>query len=223
MIVASSGGSPTHPDWYYNLKVSPRITVEVGAQTFTVLAAELAGGAPRRAVAEAGLGVSHSWRTSGQDHAAVSGFRADPPGLSCGESRPLSGVAVSASVAVGNTIRRTDTGKIIISDNVSLDGVIQDLAGDEGLQPPPNNLRSDHGRPAYHIRLGGLPLASRDETLGAHAFTPRPLLLAGVKVRYVHADPTSGRPLYQASGRMTPHNRAALAWRIISPQTPLPG
>ena len=40
-IVASNGGSPSHPDWYYNLKAHPRITVEVGTQTFTVLAQEL--------------------------------------------------------------------------------------------------------------------------------------------------------------------------------------
>jgi deazaflavin-dependent oxidoreductase (nitroreductase family) len=45
VIVASSGGSPTQPAWYYNLKANPRITVEVGAQTFTVLADELAGAA----------------------------------------------------------------------------------------------------------------------------------------------------------------------------------
>jgi deazaflavin-dependent oxidoreductase (nitroreductase family) len=45
VIVASSGGSPTHPDWYYNLKAHPRVTVEVGAQTLTVLAGELAGAA----------------------------------------------------------------------------------------------------------------------------------------------------------------------------------
>jgi len=45
VIVASSGGSPVHPDWYYNVKANPRITVEVGAQTFTVLADELAVGA----------------------------------------------------------------------------------------------------------------------------------------------------------------------------------
>lgn len=45
VIVASSGGSPTQPDWYYNLKANPRITVEVGAQTFTVLADELADAA----------------------------------------------------------------------------------------------------------------------------------------------------------------------------------
>jgi deazaflavin-dependent oxidoreductase (nitroreductase family) len=45
VIVASSGGSPTHPNWYYNLKAHPKITVEVGAQRFTVLADELAGAA----------------------------------------------------------------------------------------------------------------------------------------------------------------------------------
>jgi deazaflavin-dependent oxidoreductase (nitroreductase family) len=40
-IVASNGGSPAHPAWYYNLKANPRITVEAGTQTFTVVAEEL--------------------------------------------------------------------------------------------------------------------------------------------------------------------------------------
>jgi deazaflavin-dependent oxidoreductase (nitroreductase family) len=40
-IVAANGGSPTHPDWHYNLKAHPRIKVEVGTQTFTVLTEEL--------------------------------------------------------------------------------------------------------------------------------------------------------------------------------------
>jgi len=40
-IVASNGGSPAQPAWYHNLKANPRITVEVGTQTFTVLAEEL--------------------------------------------------------------------------------------------------------------------------------------------------------------------------------------
>jgi deazaflavin-dependent oxidoreductase (nitroreductase family) len=40
-IVASNGGSPVHPDWYYNLKAYPRIRVEMGTQTFWVLAEEL--------------------------------------------------------------------------------------------------------------------------------------------------------------------------------------
>jgi deazaflavin-dependent oxidoreductase (nitroreductase family) len=42
-IVASNGGSPAHPAWYHNLKANPRINVEVGAQTFPVLAEELDG------------------------------------------------------------------------------------------------------------------------------------------------------------------------------------
>ena len=41
-IWAANGGAPTHPNWYHNLKAHPRTTVEVGAQTFTVLAQELA-------------------------------------------------------------------------------------------------------------------------------------------------------------------------------------
>jgi len=41
VIVASNGGSPADPDWCRNLRASPRITVEVGARTLTVLAEEL--------------------------------------------------------------------------------------------------------------------------------------------------------------------------------------
>jgi deazaflavin-dependent oxidoreductase (nitroreductase family) len=42
-VVASNGGSPFHPDWYRNLKANPRVTVELGAETFTALAEELEG------------------------------------------------------------------------------------------------------------------------------------------------------------------------------------
>ena len=41
MIVASNGGSCTHPGWYYNLKFHPRVKVELGAETFHVVAEEL--------------------------------------------------------------------------------------------------------------------------------------------------------------------------------------
>jgi len=41
VIAASNGGSPTHPAWYYNLKAHPTTEVEVGAETFTVLAEEV--------------------------------------------------------------------------------------------------------------------------------------------------------------------------------------
>ena len=34
VIVASKGGSPTHPAWYHNLLANPVVTVEVGGETF---------------------------------------------------------------------------------------------------------------------------------------------------------------------------------------------
>jgi deazaflavin-dependent oxidoreductase (nitroreductase family) len=43
VVVATKGGAPTNPDWYYNLKAHPRITVEVGTDTFPVEATELIG------------------------------------------------------------------------------------------------------------------------------------------------------------------------------------
>ena len=45
LIVASNGGSPTHPAWYRNLKAHPTIEVEVGTETFAVLAEEADGAA----------------------------------------------------------------------------------------------------------------------------------------------------------------------------------
>jgi deazaflavin-dependent oxidoreductase (nitroreductase family) len=41
VIVASAGGAPNHPAWYHNLKANPKIDVEVGAETYTVVAEEL--------------------------------------------------------------------------------------------------------------------------------------------------------------------------------------
>jgi len=32
VIMASKGGAPTHPDWYYNLVANPQVTVEVGSE-----------------------------------------------------------------------------------------------------------------------------------------------------------------------------------------------
>lgn len=34
MVVASKGGAPTHPDWYYNIIANPLVTVEVGTEQF---------------------------------------------------------------------------------------------------------------------------------------------------------------------------------------------
>ena len=34
VVIASKGGSPTHPDWYHNLAANPDVTVEVGTDRF---------------------------------------------------------------------------------------------------------------------------------------------------------------------------------------------
>jgi deazaflavin-dependent oxidoreductase (nitroreductase family) len=36
VIIASKGGAPTNPDWYYNLVAHPDVTVEVGTGQFQV-------------------------------------------------------------------------------------------------------------------------------------------------------------------------------------------
>src|SRR5579862_9385450 len=38
VIVASKGGAPTNPDWYYNLLANPVATVEVGTERYQVRA-----------------------------------------------------------------------------------------------------------------------------------------------------------------------------------------
>lgn len=41
VIAASNGGSAAHPAWYHNLKAHPAIMVELGTETFAVLAREV--------------------------------------------------------------------------------------------------------------------------------------------------------------------------------------
>jgi len=36
VIIASKGGAPDNPDWYYNILAHQRLTVEVGTETFDV-------------------------------------------------------------------------------------------------------------------------------------------------------------------------------------------
>jgi deazaflavin-dependent oxidoreductase (nitroreductase family) len=55
-IFASKAGSPSHPDWYYNLKATPTITVEFGTDTFTANVVELpAAEAAAKLAAQAAL------------------------------------------------------------------------------------------------------------------------------------------------------------------------
>jgi deazaflavin-dependent oxidoreductase (nitroreductase family) len=37
-VIASKGGAPTHPDWYYNVLANPLVTVEVGTEKFQAYA-----------------------------------------------------------------------------------------------------------------------------------------------------------------------------------------
>lgn len=47
LVIASNMGGPTHPDWYLNLVEHPRVTVEVGDETYDATATPIDG--PERA------------------------------------------------------------------------------------------------------------------------------------------------------------------------------
>lgn len=53
LAVASKGGAPKHPLWYYNLLAHPDITIEVGHETVTATARLLTGEERDRAFARA--------------------------------------------------------------------------------------------------------------------------------------------------------------------------
>ena len=42
-VIASHGGAPTHPGWYFNLRAHPAVTVEVGTERFDATATVLEG------------------------------------------------------------------------------------------------------------------------------------------------------------------------------------
>lgn len=37
-VFGSKGGAPTHPDWYRNILVNPKVTIEVGGESFDAVA-----------------------------------------------------------------------------------------------------------------------------------------------------------------------------------------
>jgi deazaflavin-dependent oxidoreductase (nitroreductase family) len=43
VIVASKGGAPTNPAWYYNLKAHPEVEIEVGTDSIAAIANEVTG------------------------------------------------------------------------------------------------------------------------------------------------------------------------------------
>jgi F420H(2)-dependent quinone reductase len=42
VVVASQGGAPQHPGWYFNLKADPKAEVEIGRSRFSVVAQPVA-------------------------------------------------------------------------------------------------------------------------------------------------------------------------------------
>ena len=48
VVIASKGGAPKSPDWYFNLRKHPLVTVEVGAEKFRAKATAHATGTERR-------------------------------------------------------------------------------------------------------------------------------------------------------------------------------
>ena len=50
VVIASKGGAPTNPDWYYNLLAHPDVTIEVGTSTLPVHAVVVEDDAERDAL-----------------------------------------------------------------------------------------------------------------------------------------------------------------------------
>jgi deazaflavin-dependent oxidoreductase (nitroreductase family) len=61
-IWAANGGSPTHPEWYYNLKANPKDHSRGGHPDVHGSSGGTGRHRPRRAVAEAGRGVAEAGR-----------------------------------------------------------------------------------------------------------------------------------------------------------------
>ena len=47
VVAASKGGAPTHPDWFFNVRANPDVTVEVGTETFPAKATIIEDGPVR--------------------------------------------------------------------------------------------------------------------------------------------------------------------------------
>ncbi|MGK5681705.1 nitroreductase family deazaflavin-dependent oxidoreductase [Actinoplanes sp. URMC 104] len=56
LVIASAGGGPADPDWFHNLRATPRVTVETGTETYEAVAAPLTGAARDAAFARAAAG-----------------------------------------------------------------------------------------------------------------------------------------------------------------------
>ena len=60
-IIASKGGAPDNPDWYYNLLANPDLTVETGDETFAARAKVVEDEAERRRLYDKMISVMDSF------------------------------------------------------------------------------------------------------------------------------------------------------------------
>jgi deazaflavin-dependent oxidoreductase (nitroreductase family) len=73
VIVASKGGSPTHPAWYHNVVANPNVTVEINGERFDAKAT-VVDGTERRRLYDAHAAVHPSFG----DYEARTGGRVIP-------------------------------------------------------------------------------------------------------------------------------------------------
>jgi deazaflavin-dependent oxidoreductase (nitroreductase family) len=73
-VFASKGGSPTNPDWFYNLVAHPDTTVEIGTETFPVQA-HVAVGEERERIWER---QKHDWPAFAEYEEKTKGIREIP-------------------------------------------------------------------------------------------------------------------------------------------------
>ena len=70
VIIASMGGAPQHPQWYHNMVANPRVTVEIGTDTFEAEVEE-AQGAERERLFEAQAAIMPQFHEYQQKTARV--------------------------------------------------------------------------------------------------------------------------------------------------------
>lgn len=60
-VIASKGGAPGHPDWYFNMLANPEVTVETGTETYQAKAVTVEDEAERRRLYDKMIGQFDSF------------------------------------------------------------------------------------------------------------------------------------------------------------------
>ena len=73
-VFATKGGAPTNPDWYYNVRANPDVSVEIGTETFAARA-HVAEGEERERIWER---QTHEWPAFADYEERTKGVREIP-------------------------------------------------------------------------------------------------------------------------------------------------